>query len=79
MTFVHNARMRMAKQLATPLITALILSNLAAAQVKTSRATRGLQAIYSFEAGKGDVIADRSGVGRPLNLKIEKMCQISSF
>ncbi len=76
MTFVHNARMRMAKQLATPLITALILSNLAAAQVKTSRATRGLQAIYSFEAGKGDVIADRSGVGRPLNLKIEKMSSV---
>jgi mono/diheme cytochrome c family protein len=36
-----------------------------------SRVTRDLQVLYTFEAGKGDLIRDRSGVGQPLNLKIK--------
>ncbi|MCH5374256.1 MAG: DUF1595 domain-containing protein, partial [Planctomycetes bacterium] len=36
------------------------------------RVTDGLQAFYTFEAGKGDTIRDRSGVGSALDLKIEK-------
>ncbi len=41
-----------------------------------ARAARGLQVLYTFDAGKGDTIVDRSGVGKPLNLKIEKMSAV---
>lgn len=36
------------------------------------RVTRDLQALYTFDAGRGETVKDRSGVGRPLDLKIEK-------
>ncbi|QDT41865.1 Planctomycete cytochrome C [Gimesia alba] len=38
----------------------------------TPRVSRDLQVLYTFDAGKGDVVRDRSGVGQPLDLKIEK-------
>jgi hypothetical protein len=41
------------------------------------RVTDGLQAFYTFEGGKGDTIRDRSGVGSPLDLKIEKMSTVA--
>ena len=36
------------------------------------RVSGGLQALYTFAEGKGNLITDISGVGRPLNLVIEK-------
>ncbi len=36
------------------------------------RVTRNLLAFYTFDAKKGSTIRDRSGNGKPLNLKIEK-------
>ena len=36
------------------------------------RIARGLQALYTFDAGRGDTIQDRSGVAPPLDLKIDK-------
>ncbi|WP_298869393.1 DUF1592 domain-containing protein [uncultured Gimesia sp.] len=38
----------------------------------TPRVARDLQVWYIFDAEKGDTIQDRSGVGKPLDLKIEK-------
>ncbi len=35
------------------------------------RVARGLQALYTFAAGEGTTIHDRSGISPPLNLKIE--------
>ena len=40
--------------------------------IKAQRVSGGLQALYTFTEGKGNLISDRSGVGRPLNLAIEK-------
>lgn len=37
-----------------------------------SRVTEGLLALYSFETAEGGVIADRSGIGNALNLRIDK-------
>lgn len=37
----------------------------------TGRVTRGLQVLYDFNEGTGDIINDKSGVGTPLNLKIK--------
>lgn len=36
------------------------------------RISRGLEVLYTFEAGSGDVVKDRSGNSQPLDLKIEK-------
>ncbi|WP_339733471.1 DUF1592 domain-containing protein [uncultured Gimesia sp.] len=36
------------------------------------RVSRDLQVLYTFDAGQGALIRDRSGVGQPLDLKIEK-------
>jgi mono/diheme cytochrome c family protein len=36
------------------------------------RATRDLQALYTFEQGSGDTVRDVSGAGEPLDLRIEK-------
>ena len=36
------------------------------------RVRLGLVALYTFEEGKGSIVKDRSGSGRPLHLKIEK-------
>ncbi|MBN1675109.1 MAG: FecR domain-containing protein [Kiritimatiellae bacterium] len=44
-----------------------------AAQASAGRGTRtrqGLQVLYTFREGKGDIIRDLSGVGTPLNLRI---------
>lgn len=37
-----------------------------------ARVTRDLQVLYTFDADRGDNVEDRSGVGQPLNLKIDK-------
>lgn len=36
------------------------------------RVTRDLSVLYTFQAGSGDIVRDRSGVGPRLDLKIEK-------
>lgn len=36
------------------------------------RVSRDLQALYLFDAERGDMIQDRSGVGQPLDLKIDQ-------
>jgi len=51
------------------------LSSLPAARLCAAdgpRVTRGLRALYTFDAGQGGVIRDRSGAGPRLDLKIEK-------
>ena len=48
----------------------LSLTSLNAAE--SPRVTRGLQALYTFDAARGETITDRSGTGRPLNLKIRR-------
>ncbi len=40
------------------------------------RTVRDLQVLYTFDAGTGNVVQDRSGVGQPLNLKIEKLSAV---
>lgn len=47
------------------------LSN-ASLDAAVPRVSRNLQVLYTFEAGQGVLIRDRSGVGQPLDLKIEK-------
>lgn len=42
------------------------------ASTTSSRVTDELQTLYTFESGKGDIVRDRSGVGKPLDLKIGK-------
>ena len=37
----------------------------------SQRATSNLQTLYSFNDARGDIVHDRSGSGRPLDLKIE--------
>ena len=37
-----------------------------------SRVTRDLLALYRFEAGSGDIVRDESGVGEPLDLRIDR-------
>jgi len=57
---------------AVALVTSLLLLSMPSLQAADAqRVTRDLQALYTFEAGSGDTIQDRSGVGQPLNLKIE--------
>ena len=41
-----------------------------------SRVTRDLQVLYTFEAGQGNLIQDRSEVGEPLNLNIKNPSEI---
>ncbi|QDU47892.1 DUF1592 domain-containing protein [Gimesia panareensis] len=41
-----------------------------------ARVTRDLQVLYTFAAGKGDLIRDRSNVGQPLNLKIKNKSSV---
>lgn len=37
---------------------------------------RDLQVLYTFDAGTGGIVQDRSGVGQPLNLKIDKLSAV---
>jgi len=48
---------------------ALCLATLSASAAP--RVTTGLQALYTFEEGSGNIVTDTSGVGTPLNLTIE--------
>ncbi|KLU03798.1 putative signal peptide protein [Rhodopirellula islandica] len=41
------------------------------------RVSNGLTAFYTFEAERGDTIKDRSGNGKPLDLKIEKASAVA--
>ncbi|MDP6444119.1 MAG: DUF1592 domain-containing protein [Pirellulaceae bacterium] len=47
-----------------------------AARAAEPRVTRSLQVLYTFDDVQGDVVRDRSGVGRPLNLRIEKAASV---
>lgn len=50
----------------------ILASSMTSLHAATPRVSRGLQVWYTFDAGKGGQIRDRSGVGQPLDLKIEK-------
>ena len=50
-------------------ITTLALAGAASAD----RATKGLQVLYDFQSPSGDIIKDRAGAGKPIDLKIDKM------
>ena len=45
---------------------------IASLQAASPRVTRDLQVLYTFEAGRGDTVQDRSGVRPQLDLTIEK-------
>ena len=40
------------------------------------RVERGLRALYTFEAGRGETVHDRSGVGTPLDLAIDRTAAV---
>ena len=50
----------------------LMLLPIASSQAASPRVARDFQALYTFEAGRGDTVKDRSGVRPQLDLKIEK-------
>ncbi|HUG66104.1 MAG TPA: LamG-like jellyroll fold domain-containing protein, partial [Pirellulaceae bacterium] len=50
----------------------LMLLPAASAQEKQQRVNRGLLVLYDFAEGKGQTVHDRSGVGTPLDLSIDK-------
>lgn len=52
------------------LIFLVSLNSLSGAEVP--RVSRDLQVLYTFDADRGNVVQDRSGVGQALDLKIEK-------
>ena len=52
-------------------LSGLLALLLLAPQASAQRVSTGLQAFYTFEAGRGHQVIDRSRVGRPLNLVIE--------
>jgi hypothetical protein len=56
--------------LSTLLILSLLLTSVASAA--SIRSSSGLQALYGFNEGRGNVVHDISGVGKPVNLKISK-------
>lgn len=43
-----------------------------AVAAEPQRVRNGLQALYAFDEASGDVVHDQSGVGRPLDLKIDQ-------
>ncbi|MCA9134487.1 MAG: hypothetical protein KDA45_15060, partial [Planctomycetales bacterium] len=49
----------------------------ATAALHAQRATRELQALYTFEDDQGDTVRDRSGTGQPLDLKIERADRVA--
>ncbi len=51
---------------------AAVLVVVSTATAAAQRVTNALQALYTFDAGQGSQVLDRSGAGRPLNLTIEK-------
>jgi len=61
--------------LPTTMAVALLLPAMAPAEdIGTGqRVERGLLALYDFQEGGGDTVADRAGVGRPADLRIRNM------
>jgi hypothetical protein len=51
---------------------ATVVASIAAAQDNARRVDRGLLVLYDFEEGEGRTVHDRSGVGEPLDLEIDK-------
>ena len=51
---------------------AIVLVAASRTRARAQRVTNDLRALYTFEAGRGKQVLDRSGNGRPLNLTIEK-------
>jgi hypothetical protein len=54
------------------LMLGMFLFGLTASAADPARVSQGLLALYDFSEGSGDTIRDRSGVGEPLNLTIDK-------
>jgi len=51
--------------------TVLAIAHVGDAQQRASRVGRGIVALYDFSGGNGQTIHDRSGVGAPVDLKID--------
>ena len=51
-------------------IAALLVPCLLTSATAAERSTAGLQVLYDFAGNSGDVVVDRAGVGRPINLAI---------
>lgn len=52
--------------------TLLLLASASSQAADSPRVTSGLQALYTFEEGRGNTVQDRSGVTPQLNLQIDK-------
>ena len=55
-----------------PWLLVAVLSVTTASAAETVRVSSGLQVLYTFDAGQGNQVQDRSMIGPPLNLTIEK-------
>ncbi len=53
-----------------------LLANTSAANEEPARTRTGLQALYDFSSGDGDIVKDRSEIGQPLDLIIEDEDQV---
>ncbi|QDU09710.1 DUF1592 domain-containing protein [Gimesia aquarii] len=49
-----------------------LFSSFGSLEAAVPRVARGLQVLYTFDATRGDIIQDQSGLGQALDLKIEK-------
>ena len=65
-------RSRPALVASCPWLLVAVLSVTAPSAADAQRVSRGLTALYTFAAGQGNQVTDRSETGRPLNLTIEK-------
>lgn len=52
------------------MILAITLNSRSLLSAESARVVRGLQSLYTFSEGKGDIVQDRAQSGPPLNLKI---------
>lgn len=73
-TALHLSRGGFCLRIATVLVLVCIAPacGLAEAVEPNARVTKGLETLYTFELSEEGLIADRSGVGEPLNLRIDK-------
>lgn len=55
----------------------VLLAVLCLSAARAERATAGLQALYTFDEGEGDVVHDRSGHDDPLDLRIGRLAAVA--
>lgn len=68
---VHDSTTRPTTTTATVCLLVITWLIVSGDNANAQRVTSNLQAFYTFEEGRGDVVRDRSGTGKPLDLKIK--------